>query len=245
MISKCYVVPTQKECNCNCVFCISKTRNYNKSQGLLKCDYKFNDNLIKLKNMGITRFEITGGGEPFLNKDLKEIVNRIKKIIPESYIKVYTNGFILKEIGDIDELDISIASDNDEVNKKFMLNKSDIGLLDKLEYFRKIYPYIKLRLSIALLNGAMDSKDKLDYLVNKTSNYVDEYVVRTLYPDTPFKDSLYVDFEYDNPKVVFERDNCACELEGLILWSDNKFYKDWDLSVKADLKLNVCLECKG
>ena len=38
----------------------------------------------------------------------------------------------------------------DEVNKKFMLNKSDIGLLDKLEYFRKIYPYIKLRLSIAL-----------------------------------------------------------------------------------------------
>ena len=45
--------------------------------------------------------------------------------------------------------------------------------------------------------------------------------------------------------MVFERDNCACELEGLILWSDNKFYKDWDLSVKADLKLNVCLECKG
>ena len=66
--------------------------------------------------MGITRFEITGGGEPFLNDNLSYIVNTIKEIIPNSYIKLYTNGFILKEAGNIDELDISLVSDDDSIN---------------------------------------------------------------------------------------------------------------------------------
>ena len=49
MIDKCYVIPVQKKCNCNCVFCISKTRNYDKEQELLKCDDKFIDNIKLLK----------------------------------------------------------------------------------------------------------------------------------------------------------------------------------------------------
>ena len=33
---KCYVVPTQKACNCNCDFCITKARNYNKEKEFLE-----------------------------------------------------------------------------------------------------------------------------------------------------------------------------------------------------------------
>ena len=79
-----------------------------------------------------------------------------------------------------------------------MLNKIDVNLMDKLKYFRSIYPFVKLRLSLALLKGAIDTKEKLDNFINNTSSYVDEYVVRTLYPDTPFRDALYVDFEYSH-----------------------------------------------
>jgi MoaA/NifB/PqqE/SkfB family radical SAM enzyme len=242
MANKCYVVPIQKSCNCDCVFCISKSREYNKNQSILKCNNKFKDNIKRLKEMGVTRFEITGGGEPFLNDNLRVLVDTIKDIIPNSYIKLYTNGFILKEAGNIDELDISLVSDDDNVNKKYMFNKVDVNLMDKLKYFRSIYPFIKLRLSVALLKGAIDTKEKLNNLINNTSCYVDEYVVRTLYPDTPFREALYVDFEYRHKKVIFERDNCACCFDGIILWSDNEFYSNWELKEKKEFS-NKCYEC--
>ena len=247
MGSKCYIVPIQKSCNCDCVFCISKTRKYNKKQSVLKCDKKYIGNIKALKEMGIKRFEITGGGEPFLNDKLVDLINKIKEIIPDSYVKLYTNGFILKEVGNIDELDISIISNDDNVNRKYMLNKVDVSLVNKLEYFRKRYPLIKLRVSLVLLKGAIDTKEKLDNFIKNTNNYVDEYVVRTLYPDTPFKDALYVDFEYEHEKVVFERDNCACCFEGIILWSDNKFYNSWNLDKEIYLNkyesMKIC-ECE-
>jgi len=242
MIDKCYVIPVQKKCNCNCVFCISKTRNYNKEQELLKCDNKFIDNIKLLKKRGIRKFEITGGGEPFLNKNLKEIINIIKNIIPDSYIKLYTNGFILKYAGNIDELDISVVSDDIEINSKYMLNKNRMSLIEKLKYFRRVYPNIKIRLSIALIKGAIDSKNKLDKFVENTGKYVDEYVVRTLYPNTPNKENLFVDFAYNNEKVVMERENDVKCFDGLILWSDNEFYKNWQLKEKRILYSYILLK---
>lgn len=242
MIDKCYVIPVQNKCNCNCVFCISKTRNYDKEQEFLKCDNKFKDNIKLLKKRGIRKFEITGGGEPFLNKNLKDIVNSIKDIIPDSYIKLYTNGFILKYAGNIDELDISVVSDDSEVNLKYMLNKSRLRLMEKLKYFRKVYPTIKIRLSVALIKGAIDSRNKLDTFIQTTNKYVDEYVVRTLYPHTPNREELFVDFEYENEKVVMERENDVKCFDGLILWSDNEFYKNWYLKEKRILYSYILLK---
>ena len=83
---------------------------------------------------------------------------------------------------------------------------------------------------------------RLNSFINNTSSYVDEYVVRTLYPDTPFRGALYVDFEYENEKVIFERDNCACCFDGIILWSDNEFYSNWELKEKKEFR-NKCYEC--
>ena len=223
---KCYIIPTQKYCNCNCTFCISKTRNYDKKEEFLSVDDKFIENIYTLKKHNITRFEITGGGEPFLNKNLDEIVLTIKRIIPESHIKLYTNGNILKKISKVDEIDISIVSDNLDINNKFM-NGNNIELMDKIKFFKD--NNTKLRLSIPLINGGIDTKEKLKKLIEKTDKYVDEYVVRTLYPKTLGIDNLYIDFDYEDEKVIMEKDNDINEFNGLILWSDNKFYNNWDL----------------
>lgn len=226
LVPKCYIVPVQKVCNCDCTFCISKTRNYDKDEEFLKVDDRFIENIYKLKKHGITRFEITGGGEPFLNKNLEEIVFTIKKIIPNSYIKLYTNGNILKKIEGIDEIDISVVSDDIDINNKFM-NGNNISLLDKIKFFKD--KDIKLRLSIPLIKGAIDSSCKLNKLIENTKNYVDEYVVRTLYPNTPNIENIYVDFNYEDDKVVMEKGNDIGDFNGIILWSDNKFYTNWKL----------------
>ena len=227
LVPKCYIIPVQKACNCDCIFCISKTRNYDKQEEILKVDDRFIENIYTLKKHGVTRFEITGGGEPFLNKNLEEIIFTIKKIIPNSYIKLYTNGNILKKINGIDEIDISVVSDDININNKFM-NGNDISLIDKIKFFKE--NNIKLRLSIPLIKGAIDTKEKLDKFIEYTNLYVDEYVVRTLYPNTPDMDNMYVDFDYEHKKVIFEKSNDVGEFNGIILWSDNKFYTNWELN---------------
>lgn len=227
LVPKCYIVPVQKACNCDCTFCISKTRNYDKNEEFLKVDDRFIENIYKLKKHGITRFEITGGGEPFLNKNLEEIIFTIKKIIPDSYIKLYTNGNILKKIEGIDEIDISVVSDDIDINNKFM-NGNNISLLNKIKFFKE--KNIKLRLSVPLIKGAIDSPEKLNKLIENTKNYVDEYVVRTLYPNTPNIKNMYVDFNYEDDKVIMEKGNDVGEFNGIILWSDNNIYTNWNLS---------------
>ena len=226
LVPKCYIVPVQKSCNCNCTFCISKTRNYDKEEELLMVDDRFIENIYTLKKHGVTRFEITGGGEPFLNKNLEEIVFTIKKIIPNSYIKLYTNGNILRKIKGVDEIDISVVSDDIVINNRFM-NGNNISLIDKINFFKE--ENIKLRLSIPLIKGAIDTKDKLKQFINTTHDYVDEYVVRTLYPNTPNMNDLYVNFDYETKKIIMEKSNDVGDFDGIILWSDNKFYTNWKL----------------
>ena len=89
MLDKCYIIPVQNICNCDCTFCISKSRNYDKKDELLKVDDKFIENIQLLKRRNIKKFEITGGGEPLIHPDIELIVSIIKRIIPDYYIKLY------------------------------------------------------------------------------------------------------------------------------------------------------------
>lgn len=232
MLDKCYIVPVQKSCNCDCVFCISKSRNYDKENEILKVDNNFIENIKLLKKREIKKFEITGGGEPLLNPNIESIVNIIKEIIPDSYIKIYTNGFILKTISGIDEVNISLVSNNDVINNLFMNPKNDNSFIKRITYYRKNYPLSKLRLSIPLIKGGVDNIDKLNKLIADTSCFVDEYVVRTLYPHSLIYEYGYVEFPIEDKMVIYEKDNDVSDFDGLILWSDNHFYKDFNLDKK-------------
>lgn len=232
MLDKCYIVPVQKSCNCDCVFCISKSRNYDKENEILKVDNNFIENIKLLKKREIKKFEITGGGEPLLNPNIESIVNIIKEIIPDSYIKIYTNGFIFKTISGIDEVNISLVCNNDVINNLFMNPKNDNSFIKRITYYRKNYPLSKLRLSIPLIKGGVDNIDKLNKLIADTSCFVDEYVVRTLYPHSLIYEYGYVEFPIEDKRVIYEKDNDVSDFDGLILWSDNHFYKDFNLDKK-------------
>lgn len=235
MLDKCYIIPVQNTCNCDCTFCISKSRNYDKKEELLKIDDKFIKNIQLLKRRNIKKFEITGGGEPLIHPDIELIVSIIKKVIPDSYIKLYTNGFILKTIDKIDEVNLSIVSNNDEINALFMNPKNNIPFNQRIMYFRENYPSSKLRLSIPLIKGGIDNIEALDNLIKNTTQIVDEYVVRTLYPHSLIYSDSYVEFPINNKKVIYEKDNDVSDFNGLILWSDNEFYKDFNLDKKRYL----------
>ncbi len=235
MLDKCYIIPVQNTCNCDCTFCISKSRNYDKKDEFLKVDNKFIENIRLLKRRNIKRFEITGGGEPLIHPDIGLIVSVIKRIIPDSYIKIYTNGFILKTIEGIDEVNLSLVSNNDEINNTFMNPKNNITFNQRIMYFRENYPLSKLRLSIPLIKGGIDNIEKLDALIKNTTQIIDEYVVRTLYPHSLIYNDSYVEFPINNKKVIYEKDNDVSDFDGLILWSDNEFYKDFNLDKKRYL----------
>lgn len=241
MIEKFYVVPVQKKCNCDCEFCISKVRDYNKEEEFMLPNSAFEKNVKLLSQRGIKKVEITGGGEPFLNPKLNQIISQIKKEIPDSYIKVYTNGNLLIKLIDVDELNISVVHYETETNDKFMNPTKSIDILTKLKFFKDNMPKTKIRLSIPLIKGCIDTKEKLEKFISLTNNYVDEYVVRTLYPKTKNKDDMYVDFAFNNSKVVFERDNDVKDFDGLIMWSDNKVYSNWKLNKEVNLDLGYIL----
>ncbi len=242
MLDKCYIIPVEKRCNADCTICISKSRNYNSGCEFLEIDSKLCDNLQLLSRRRVKKFEITGGGEPFLNNNLDKIINLIRYYIPDSYIKVYTNGNILKNVGGIQELDISVFHYEDVINNKFQRVIKQVPLIEKLKFFRTNNPNIKIRLSIALIRGAIDSSEELDKMIEYTKDYVDEYVVRTLYPGCPHYDELFVDFEYENSKVVFERLNGLDDFDGILLWSDGNMYTDWNLNRKRFLESYILLK---
>lgn len=241
MIEKCYIVPVQKKCNCNCQFCISKVRNYDKTEEFLIPNSEFERNIKLLKQRGIKKVEITGGGEPFLNPNLAQIISTIKRYIPDSYIKLYTNGNRLLKLDNVDELNISVVHYDTNINNRFMNPANGLDIMTKLKFFKENMPHTKIRLSIPLLKGAIDTKEKLEEFIKLTNNYVDEYVVRTLYPKTKNKDEMYIDFPFVHPKVIFERDNDVTDFNGLIMWSDNKVYSDWNINKEVNLDLGYIL----
>ena len=239
-ISKCYIFPTVNVCNCNCKFCISKTRDFSGFPNFLSFNDKFKENINILAAKGINKFEITGGGEPLLNKDIQKFIDYIKFKIPDSYIKLYTNGYSKIIPERIDEINVSISSYDDNINRNFMGINTGVSVKDIVDTYSKLK--CKKRLSLVVFKGGIDSPKKLDELINKTSYCFDEYVVRTIYNGTPEYESLYTNFDYDSDKVVWERDNTGTASNNLILATDNNFYGDFCLKNRRYLKAYVMLK---
>lgn len=236
-MKKCYVI-LNENCSSDCTFCISKSRDYKN-----KLNFPSNNPFLKneedilnvLKLKGINNFEITGGGEPFLATDLNIKVALIKKIIPNAFIKIYTNGNHLREIAGIDELNISIAHYDDEINKSIMRPKSYVPLLDKLNYFKKAYPNSRIRLSVPLLKEGMNSEEDIKKLISLTEDFDIYYVIRTIYPQTPDFNSKYVDVNYKHARITYDRDNDISKFKEVIWWSNNELYANWSLQEKKYL----------
>jgi molybdenum cofactor biosynthesis enzyme MoaA len=227
-MEKVYVVPVQDNCNCNCTFCISKTRGYNKHPSIMQMDDCFFRSLETLKSLNIKKVEITGGGEPTIHKDLQVIINYLRDYLKGCYIKLYTNGRLEVPIQNVDEINISMAHIDDDINKQIMRYNDSKKALEIIKFYKQYTD--RLRLSIPIISGAIDSTKKMNALIASTKQYITEYVVRTLYDGTLDIEKNYADFDINNPIVRMEKDNCLCDFKDrLIMWSDNHLYTNWDL----------------
>lgn len=227
-MEKVYVVPVQQQCNCDCTFCISKSRHYDKNPSVMPIDNNFFESLEILKQLNIKKVEITGGGEPTLHKDLQAIIDYIRLYLNNCYIKIYTNGRLQVPINNVDEINLSIANTNDDINRQIMRYKDTKKILDIIKFYSQYTS--KLRLSVPIIKDSIDNKNKMINLIKETEQYVAEYVVRTLYDGTPDILSRFADFTMEHPKVIMEKDNCLCDFKDrLIMWSDNHLYLNWDL----------------
>ena len=227
MRDKCYMIPVQKKCNMNCCFCSTKLRPYGNEREMMVVNQNFHENLEYIHSRGIRYFEFTGGGEPFLNSHLQNIIYTIRERIPNAYIKVYTNGKVHFVIEGIDELDISVIHWDRKTVFDLCEYDDAISLEDHLAFFRENGSY-QIRLSVPMINGAISNREAALELIERTRKYADRYVFRPLNPKTKRYMELWTDFDLNVENTEIDRDFCDCE--EIILWfSNNKIYKDWNL----------------
>ena len=120
---KVYVVPTEKLCNGSCSFCVTNSRDKINSEFLEVSKLE-----AALEKFDISKIEITGGGEPLLNKHIEEIIRICSN---KAYTRMYTNGALLHkyDVSLLDELCISRGHYSDDTNEKIMGVRYDIKKL--------------------------------------------------------------------------------------------------------------------
>jgi len=180
-----------KNCDNNCNFCIEKYG----IDSLGKTDV---DKLIKSTiDSGIDDILILGG-EPFLYvDDLLTYVKSIRKYVKSIYITTaLPNTFLKKEIitdeiiNIIDGLNISIQSTDSKENNNILVASSRHNRLNLLKKLNSKFAD-KIRTSINLVKGGIDSKKKLMKSLKDLDNIGCKYIKINELQD----DSNYVSFE--------------------------------------------------
>jgi molybdenum cofactor biosynthesis enzyme MoaA len=232
-----YIVPVKSACNANCSFCITKTQEKYLSHlpHYLKDFQQFILTIDKIsQKTNIEEFEITGGGEPFLHRRLESICLYIKAFFPQTYIKIYTNGFILpaRPIKKIDEINLSCVHYISEKNNEIYKSSKQNELIESLKYFHQHYQ--KVRLNVVMMKGYIDSLHEVKQLIDATDRYVDQYFIRELFEKCDLEKDKRINLEIDHPKVKMDRTKDYCGSQPII-GSDGILYPDWTYRKRMDL----------
>jgi molybdenum cofactor biosynthesis enzyme MoaA len=236
---KVYVVPTEKLCNGSCSFCVTNSRDKINSEFL-----EVDKLEAALERFDISKIEITGGGEPLLNKNIEDI---IQVCSDKAYTRMYTNGGLLHKynISLLDELCISRGHYRDDVNENIMgvrYNMQDVlhentklSLLlhkDGINSYDDFFEYVKWANKLGIKKVVVRELFERDGK-NYQSIYEDQLVKIDSFiedVDNDFEmlegeDNLF--YKYDNAVVEFEV--CGCNLTpSLVLRSDGNWYLGWD-----------------
>lgn len=233
--NKLYILPMKVVCNANCTWCVSKTNQKNKIKEKMELSEEFFTNFGQyinfIKSMNITKLEFTGGGEPFLNSNLQNIINYFTKIFPGTYNKLYTNGFIHRPIMGVQELNISRSHWDSELNKTVYRSPLQNSLVDTVAYFRPMVD--KLRTCTVLQKGLIDSEPKALEMINLLPQ-VDEFLFRPMIPETLNHDHLKIDLTVNHPKARRDEIDCTCH-KSLVVGPDGNLYYDFNLNEPVPL----------
>lgn len=241
-LSKAYILPVAKVCNAACVFCATDIYDPATPQEMMKLD-ELPAALALLASAGVCRFEITGGGEPTLHPGIADIIAQVRES-SNGHIKLYSNAARLPRGEMIDELNISRCAVDPIKNQQLMqIRPRSMPLDENIERARAL-GYKRIRLSVPILKGGVESlSDALDF-VDVAASLVEGVVFRPLYPATPNRDRYDLDHldtvgwleALSSSSVVRESGlDVEVDVEGcfrasqLILASDLGLYRDWSL----------------
>jgi len=155
-----------KRCNLNCVHC------YNPQTSIQELETEEIYRAISdIRGLGALKIRITGG-EPFMRKDLLDIIDKIHSSMID--FSIFTNGRLIKK-EHIKELSfynpefIAVSIDSINANEYRSIRNSDNKkVLDNLE--KMLNEGIRTRANIVLFKGINDSyqsiRNTLDYLKN-------------------------------------------------------------------------------
>ncbi|MEK6926650.1 MAG: radical SAM protein [Nanoarchaeota archaeon] len=236
---KLYVLPLESFCNANCSFCITKFRDISDSQYL-----KLNDLENVLNNFEFSSIEITGGGEPLLHPEIKDISLRC---IENATTQLYTNGEFVKKIKGAQGLSylcLSRAHHDDRKNFRIMKIHYNIDSVFDTGFSVKT----SLLLHKSGINNAESLKEYFDWANFKGAKKV---VVRQLF-DHDYKGKLEGEFissldmaskfeseigeksaylSWKGMDVEFELRSCACEMDNPVLHADGELYRGWSREI--------------
>lgn len=239
---KCYVLPIATRCNARCVFCATTEYHPAVSSEVMEIS-NLGSVLDTLMDGGASRFEVTGGGEPTIHPALAQIIAMIRSR-GARLIKLYTNGVRLKPGLEIDQLNISRASLNDEKNNAIMRFTGSVPTFGEIVDRARRAGYTEIRASVPLIKGGVDSEPAARELLIGARGLVDGVVFRPLYPATPHRAALLPTLDavewqaiimglaeefVDDLNVELDSDGCFRSLQ-TILASDLCVYGDWSLS---------------
>ncbi len=162
-------------CNLHCLGCYSFVDSRNEKKDLSTNDFFYI--LLSLREAGIKKLVISGG-EPFLRRDLGEILRYGKEVCNIQYITVITNGtldFSLYEssIPYMDEINVSVDGFNKDT--EFIRDK---GIMPKvIETIKKL----KVRLTVNLIVT----------LHKKNKDYMEDYRAFAAYLGVNYSFSIF------------------------------------------------------
>ncbi len=190
------IVYVDGRCNMHCDFCCYAAMDARKSSNIMPSDWgKVFKRAKSLLHLTIT------GGEPFLRKDLTDIISQIVKNSGVPRVSIKTNGFYLKRIKEYipvllsrhknTEFTLSISLDgpkniHDKVRNFKGAYDKVVETIDNMKIYRKEKNFF-LRLGSVLTN---ETKDFLPDFLNETDNWPIDFHEIILVRDIPDEEQL-------------------------------------------------------
>lgn len=156
-----------EDCNYDCEFCHKEGMKKYENSKLDSADYAY---LFKICKENYNWDEVTiTGGEPFVRKDIQEIVKALYD--ENAKITVVTNGELLNKNVDIlkyiHRINLSIHSLIPEQYDKIVRRKNKLNeVLKNISAIKNTYPNLNLRLNSVIIKNQNDSIESLTEIVN-------------------------------------------------------------------------------
>lgn len=218
-----YLIPVKDACNASCTFCYMKEKLVDPDKAQL-IDFERLKTMILPVIDEFQEVELTGGGEPLLHPKINDIIQFFKD--NNKYVKLYSNGFKLKNIPVIDEINISRVHWNSKINNQFYQSKFQNDLDKTLNHYQTFAK--KIRMQTILLKGAIDTKEKLEEFISKHEDRVDTFMVRTLFTKCALDKEKFVDyFPLKHPKLVYDKTLDNYDRDLFFMGSDCTLHDDF------------------